>query len=51
MIGIIIFFVHHFGQTEIRDLDFATHVSLGEKDVARLQVIVNDWRFDFIQIL
>ena len=51
MVGVIVLLIHDLGEAEVSDLDLAAHVALGEEDVARLQVVVDHWWLDLIQIL
>lgn len=48
MIGVVVLLVHHLGQAEISDFNFATDIALGQEDVAGLQIVVNNRRFDFV---
>ena len=51
MFRIVIVLVHDLGESKIRDLDIAANVAVAEQNVARLQVVVNDGRFDLVQVL
>lgn len=51
VIRIVVLLVHHLRQPEIGDLNFAAYVALRQQNVARLQVVVDDGRFDFVQVL
>lgn len=48
MIRIVVLVVHHLGQTEIGDFDLATDIALGQQNVARLQIVMDDRRFNLI---
>ena len=51
MVGVEFLVVHDLGQAKVRDLDVPVEtVSADEKDIAGLQVIVNDGRFDLVEI-
>lgn len=48
VVGVIVLLIHDFGEAEIGDLDLAADVTLGQEDVARLQVVMNHRRFDLV---
>lgn len=51
MIGIVVLLVHHLRQSKVGDLDLSANVAFGQQNVARLQVVVNDRRLDFVEVL
>lgn len=51
VVGVVVLLVHDLAKTEVGDLDLAADVTLGEKDVARLEVVVDHRRLDLVQVL
>ena len=50
VLRIVIVLVHDLRQAEIRDLDITAYAAVAQQDVARLQVVVDDGRFDLVQV-
>lgn len=50
VLRIVIVLVHDFRQSEIGDFDVAADAAVAQQNVARFQVVVNDWRFDLVQV-
>lgn len=50
VLRIVIVLVHDFREAEIRDFDITANATVAQQDVARLQIVVNDWRFDLVQV-
>ena len=50
VLRIVIVLVHDFREAKIRDFDITANAAVAQQNVARLQIVVNDWRFDFVQV-
>lgn len=50
VLRIVIVLVHDFRETKVGDFDVAADAAVAEQNIARLQVVVNDWRFDLVQV-
>lgn len=50
MLRIVIVLVHNLGEAKVGDLYVAAYTAVAQEDVARLEVVMDDGRLDFVQV-
>ena len=51
VLWIVIVLVHDLGEAKVGDLYVAAYAAVAQEDVTRLEVVVNHWRLDLVEIL